>query len=139
MVRFALGCLLVLAACDMSPPEVSEFTPLEGEQMLGIGYVNVHVAYNDQTDVTAKLLVDNTQVEWLDPECSDDACTIDTIWDNTSLPAGKHTASIAIAGQQNPSSSGPYIGFDAVRVNGSAFTPKLSARAFGHRGSSAPE
>src|ERR1043165_5428663 len=95
MGRFAFVCLL-LAACDMSPPEVTEFTPLEGEDMVGVGYVNVHVAYNDQSDVTAKLLVDDTEVERLDSECSQDACTIDTIWDNTGLLAGEHTLGLVL-------------------------------------------
>ena len=54
------------------------------------------------------------------------------------LPAGKHTASITLTGQKNAASSGTYIGFDAVRVNGAPFTPKLSATwsdgpGFGYR------
>lgn len=89
-------CVVALAACDMNPPEVTKFDPLDGEEMVGIGYVNVHVLFNDESDVTAKLLADGTEVERLEPECSGDACTIDMIWDNTSLPAGDHELGIVL-------------------------------------------
>ena len=95
MRRFALG-LVVLAACDMSPPEVTKFEPLDGEEMIGVGYINVHVDFTDESDVTAKLLADGYEIERLEPECSGDVCTIDTIWDNTSLPAGEHSLGLVL-------------------------------------------
>jgi uncharacterized protein (TIGR03382 family) len=80
----------------MSPPEVHELTPLEGTEMRGVGYVNVHVEFSDESDVTLKLLADGYEVDRLEPECSGDVCTADAIWDNTGLPAGPHTLGIVL-------------------------------------------
>jgi len=44
-----------------------------------------------------------------------------------SLPSGKHTATVTATGNANAASTDTLIGFDAVRVNGSAFAPTLAA------------
>jgi hypothetical protein len=89
-VRAFLTSLFLLAACDSEPPQISAFTPVDGEDLRGIRFVSVTADYTDESSTKARLYADGHEVARPQPDCVDEACTIDTKWDTTDLEVGTH-------------------------------------------------
>ena len=96
MRGFALALCAMVAACDFSAPEVTQFTPDDNAQLVGIGLVDIHVEFTDSSETTARLVEDGHELDELSVECTDDTCTADGVWDNRGLPAGTHQVGVRL-------------------------------------------
>lgn len=91
-----LALCATVAACDFSAPEVTRFTPEDNAQLVGIGYVDIHVEFSDSSETTAWLVEDGYELEQIVVNCTDDTCTGDGVWDNTALAAGTHQIGVKL-------------------------------------------
>jgi hypothetical protein len=96
MRGFALALCAMLAACDFSAPEVTQFTPDDNAKLVGIGLVDIHVEFTDSSETTARLVEDGRELDELSVDCNDDTCTADGVWDNRGLEAGAHQIGVTL-------------------------------------------
>lgn len=97
MRGFALALCAMLAACDFSAPEVTQFTPDDNAKLVGIGLVDIHVEFTDSSETTARLVEDGRELDDLSVDCNDDdTCRANGIWDNRGLAAGTHQIGVRL-------------------------------------------
>lgn len=96
MRGFALALCALVAACDFSAPEVTQFTPEDNERLVGIGLVDIHVEFTDSSQTTARLVEDGRELDELSVVCNDDTCSADGVWDNRELAAGTHQIGVRL-------------------------------------------
>ncbi len=87
----------MVAACDFSAPEITEFTPDDNAQLVGIGLVDIHVEFSDSSEVTARLVEDGRELDEISVVChDDDTCMANGVWDNRALAAGSHQIGVRL-------------------------------------------
>lgn len=79
-------------------PELADITPVNGEDLVGVGIVDVRVAVRERGQATATLAIDGiTQAPKTSDECRRTACMFEWPWDTRDLPAGEHELEIVVS------------------------------------------
>jgi uncharacterized protein (TIGR03382 family) len=82
--------LFGLTACDMTAPKVLSFDPADGELERGVRSFDVDIAYEDESDVTVKLLLDGVKLGEATTDCDHEECTATAQVPTSGIDAGDH-------------------------------------------------